>query len=109
MKSSSMGFVESIKHQSLSRSYRLAYGISVREEKFGLLFYNPKGPKLTFVRSGLWMHPSFFSGQFDLKNWIQTQFPALFEEEMLRVEERLLQVLSKLVEKELIVETKMDS
>ena len=96
-------------NRSPCRSYRLAHGISLRGEKFGLLFYNPKGPKLTFVRSGPWMHPNFFSSQLDLKNWIQTQFSPLFEEEMLRVEERLLQVLSKLVEKELIVETKMDS
>jgi hypothetical protein len=81
----------------------------VREERFGLLFYNSKGPKLTFVRSGPWIHPIFFLGQFDLKNWIQTQFPSLVEEERLRVEERLLQVLSRLAEKELIVETAVDS
>jgi hypothetical protein len=81
----------------------------VRGEKFGLLFYNSKGPKLTFVRSGPWIHPNFFSGKLDLRKWIQTQFPALFEEEMIRVEEKLLQTLSKLVEKELIVETAVDS
>jgi hypothetical protein len=81
----------------------------VREEKFGLLFYNSKGPKLTFVRSGPWIHPNFFSGEIDLKRWIQTQFPALFGEKRLRVEERLLQTLSKLVEKELIIEATMDS
>jgi hypothetical protein len=96
-------------NQSPSHSYRLAHGISVRGEKFGLLFYNSKGPKLTFVRSGPWIHPNFFSGKLDLRKWIQTQFPALFEEEMIRIEEKLLQTLSKLVEKELIVETAVDS
>jgi putative mycofactocin binding protein MftB len=104
-----MEFVESIKYQSSSHSYRLAHGISVRREKFGLLFYNSKGPKLTFVRSGPWILPSFFSGELDLKKWIQARFPALLEEERGRVEERLLQTFSKLLEKELIVETTMDS
>jgi putative mycofactocin binding protein MftB len=104
-----MEFVESIKYQSLSHSYRLAHSISVREEKFGLLFYNSKGPKLTFVRSGTWIHPIFFSSRLDLKNWIQSRFPALAEKERLRIEEKLLQVLSRLVEKGLIVETAVDS
>ncbi len=94
---------------SRSHSYRLARGISMRREKFGLLFYNSKGPKLSFVRSGPWIHPIFFSGRLDLKNWIQTQFPALSEEERLGIEERLLKVLSRLLEKELIVETAVDS
>jgi hypothetical protein len=90
-------------------SYRLAHGVSVRREKFGLLFYNSKGPKLTFVRSGTWILPNFFLGELDLKKWIQTQFPALHEEEIIRIEERLLRVLSKLAEKELIVEKTVDS
>jgi hypothetical protein len=81
----------------------------VRKEKFGLLFYNSKGPKLTFVRSGPWIHPNFFSGELDLKKWIQNQFPALFEKEILSIEEKLLRVLQKLVQKELIVEKTVDS
>ena len=107
--SSLMEFAVSINYCSHSHSYRLAHGISVRMEKFGLLFYNSRGPKLTFVRSGPWIHPDFFSGEMDLEKWIRTQFPALFEEERLRMGERLLQTLSKLVEKELIVEAAMDS
>ncbi len=90
-------------------SYRLAHGISVRREKFGLLFYDPKGPKLIFVNSGPWIHPNFFSEKLDLKKWIRTQFPALAEEKMLRIEEQLLQFLSKLIKKGLIVETMGDS
>jgi hypothetical protein len=81
----------------------------VRKEKFGLLFYDSKGPKLTFVRSGPWIHPNFFSGEFGLKKWLQTQFPALFEEEMLWLEEKVFRVLQKLVQKELIVEETVDS
>ena len=104
-----MEFVESINYQSHSPTYRLAHGISVRGEKFGLLFYNSKGPKLIFVRSGPWIHPIFFSSRLDLKNWIQSRFPALAEKERLRIEEKLLQVLSRLVEKGLIVETAVDS
>jgi hypothetical protein len=93
----------------ISHSYRLSHGISVRKEKFGLLFYNSKGPKLTFVRSGPWILPSFFSGELDLQKWIKTQFPTLIEEEMLRIEEKLSRVLQKLVQKELIVEKTVDS
>jgi hypothetical protein len=104
-----MEFVESINDQSLSPSYRLAHGISVRGEKFGLLFYNSKGPKLIFVRSGPWIDPIFFSGQLDLKHWIQTRFSNFPKKEMRRIEAKLLQVLLRLVEKGLIVETAMDS
>jgi hypothetical protein len=81
----------------------------VRKEKFGLLFYNSKGPKLTFVRSGQWIHPSFFSEELGLKKWLQTRFPVLIEEEMLRIEEKLFRALQKLVQKELIVEKTVDS
>jgi putative mycofactocin binding protein MftB len=91
------------------RLYRLAHGVSVRKERFGLLFYNSKGLKLTFVRSGSWIHPNFFSGKLDLKKWVRTQFPTQTEEKMLRIEERLLRTLSKLVEKGLVVETVVDS
>jgi putative mycofactocin binding protein MftB len=98
-----VGYIEEIK------LYRLAHGVSVRKEKFGLLFYNSKGPKLIFVRSGSWIHPNFFSGELDLKKWIRTQFSAQTEEKVLRIEERLLQTLSKLVERGLIVETVVDS
>jgi hypothetical protein len=94
---------------SVQRFYRLAHGISVRKEKFGILFYNPKGPKLTFVHSGPWLSPVFFSEKLDLGKWIQTQFPNLSEEKMLKIEEELLHTLSKLVEKELIVEAVADS
>jgi hypothetical protein len=87
----------------------LACGISVRNERFGLLFYNPKGPKLTFLHSGPWIHPEFFSGQLHLKKWIQSQFPTVSEEKLLKVEDSLLRVLSKLIKKGLIIETLADA
>jgi len=35
-----------------SRHYQLAPGIRVRQESFGLLFYNSQSTKLTFIESG---------------------------------------------------------
>ncbi len=91
------------------RSYQLAHGVSVRKEKFGLLFYNSKGPKLTFVHSGPWIHPEFFSGQFTLRKWLQNQNLTQSNEKHLSVEAEILRVLTKLVEKGLIIETMADS
>jgi putative mycofactocin binding protein MftB len=91
------------------RSYHLARGIRLRRERFGLLFYNPKGPKLVFVHSGALIQPEFFSGKIHLKKWIQNRFPTLSEEKILKAEERLSPVLSKLVEQGLIIEALEDS
>ena len=93
----------------VNRFYHLAQGIRVRKESFGLLFYNPRGPKLTFLHSGPWIHPEFLSGQLSLNEWIQSQFPALSEEKVLKVEATLLRALSRLIERGLVVETLGDS
>jgi putative mycofactocin binding protein MftB len=84
--------------------YCLRQGIRVRKEAFGLLFYDPRGPKLTFVNSGQWIEPDFFSGKTDLKKWLHNQFPALSQEKVVGAEKFLSLALSNLVEKGLIVE-----
>jgi len=42
--------------------YRLADGVQVRREKFGLLFYDYRGPKLYFLPSRDLIEDKFFDG-----------------------------------------------
>lgn len=51
--------------------YRLCRGIQVRSEKFGLLFYDYKGPKIYFVRSKDLVDESFFSGKQTFENLVR--------------------------------------
>jgi putative mycofactocin binding protein MftB len=94
---------------STHRYYRLPRGVRVRKEDFGLLFYCRNGPKLTFVYSGPWIRPEFFSGQLTLREWLQRESLKEPEEKHIGLEVRLLRVLSTLVDKGLIVETLGDS
>ena len=41
--------------------YRLRDGVQVRREKFGLLFYNYRGPRLYFVPTEDLLDPDFFT------------------------------------------------
>jgi hypothetical protein len=41
---------------------RLAEGVQLRKEKWGLLFYSQARHKLCFVRSGDWLYPRHFDG-----------------------------------------------
>jgi len=81
--------------------YKLADGVQVREEKFGLLFYNYRGPRLYFVPSKDLIDVDFFYGRQSVsgliasvcarKGWTKAQ-----------VGERITQVLAKLEDKGLI-------
>ena len=44
----------------LETIYRLTDGVQVRREKFGLLFYNYRGPRLYFVPTEDLLDPDFF-------------------------------------------------
>ena len=46
-----------------TKVYYLADGVQVRPEKFGLLFYNYRGPRLYFVASGDLLTADFFTGR----------------------------------------------
>lgn len=46
----------------LDSVYRLAAGVQVRNEVFGLLFYNYRGPRLYFVPSKDFLTDTFFQG-----------------------------------------------
>lgn len=41
---------------------RLAEGVRVRKESWGLLFYVPSRHRVFFVRSGDWLEPRHFDG-----------------------------------------------
>ena len=41
---------------------RLADGVRVRKEGWGLLFYVPSRHRVCFVRSGDWLYPGHFDG-----------------------------------------------
>ena len=81
--------------------YKLADGVQVREEKFGLLFYNYRGPRLYFVPSKDLIDVDFFNGRQSVsgliasicarKGWTRVGFG-----------ERIKQVLAKLEDKGLI-------
>jgi len=54
----------------MNKRYTLAAGTQVREEDFGLLFYQMNGPKLHFVASGNLLTEGFFRGEKTLEAWI---------------------------------------
>ncbi len=47
----------------LNSVYRLARGVQVRSEVFGLLFYDYRGPRLYFVPSKDLLTDAFFDGR----------------------------------------------
>lgn len=60
------------------------------------------------MHSGPWILPEFFSGRITLREWFQYQSFSESEERVLRLKAELSRFLSKLVEKELIVEEMAD-
>jgi len=56
----------------MNKRYTLAAGTQVREEDFGLLFYQMNGPRLHFVACGSLLREAFFRGQMTLASWMDT-------------------------------------
>lgn len=54
----------------LLRVYRLNKGVQVRREKFGLLFYNYRGPRLYFLPSQDFVKADFFDGTQSLSELV---------------------------------------
>jgi len=82
-------------------SYRPADGVQVREETFGLLFYDYRGPRLYFVPSKDLIDVGFFTGRQSVSGLIAS-ICARKECTKALVEERITQVLAKLEDKGLI-------
>lgn len=53
-------------------SYVLAPGVNVRPEKFGLLFYDYRGPRLYFLPSKDWVPAEFFDGIADSSELVES-------------------------------------
>ncbi len=56
----------------LSRVYGLNKGVQVRREKFGLLFYDYRGPRLYFLPSKDWVEDDFFNGTRSLSDLVSS-------------------------------------
>lgn len=82
-------------------SFRPADGVQVREETFGLLFYDYRGPRLYFVPSKDLIDVGFFTGRQSVSGLIAS-ICARKEITKALVEERITQVLAKLEDKGLI-------
>ena len=85
----------------LDSVYRLAEGVQVRNEVFGLLFYDYRGPRLYFVPSKSMITDRFFEGKqraADLVDCLcaETSWPRK------QVSDQLVQLLEKLERKGLI-------
>lgn len=56
--------------------YCLEEGVQVRQEQFGLLFYNYRGPRLYFVPSKDFIDPQFFDGHIKADELIEKIYNA---------------------------------
>jgi putative mycofactocin binding protein MftB len=75
--------------------FRLADGVQVRRESWGLLFYRQMQHKLCFVRSADWLRPAHFDGSWafvdiihDISGRTGTP-PEIIERSMSRLTEHL--------------------
>jgi putative mycofactocin binding protein MftB len=82
--------------------YKLASGTQVREEDFGLLFYQMQGPRLYFLSSGKHIREDFFSGEKTLEVLLHS--PDASPESIKNIAAKIEKVLSELVGKGVIVE-----
>jgi putative mycofactocin binding protein MftB len=85
----------------LHLAYWLAQGVQVRREKFGLLFYDYRGPRLYFLPTGELISDDFFSSGQTVGQLVQ----AIQQQRGLprrQVEDYVQQVLDKLSAKGLI-------
>jgi putative mycofactocin binding protein MftB len=82
--------------------YKLAPGTQVREEDFGLLFYQMQGPRLYFLSSGKHLREDFFSGNKTLADLSHRQDN--HPEPVKKIAAKIEQALSELAGKGVIVE-----
>jgi putative mycofactocin binding protein MftB len=52
--------------------YRLAGGVQVRQEEFGLLFYDYRGPRLYFLPSKDLVQDHFFNGKNTTRELVES-------------------------------------
>lgn len=86
----------------MNKRYTLAKGTQVREEDFGLMFYQMKGPMLHFVASGNFLSEEFFQGEMTLEAWMDTLTGT--QENKVQKAEAVNKALEKLTHQGVIVE-----
>ena len=86
---------------NLFRVFNLNRGVQVRCEKFGLLFYNYRGPRLYFLPSRDLVDDHFFSGVQTLGELVSA-IRARHNWPRPQIEERLGQIMNLLEAKGLI-------
>lgn len=77
-------------------AYRMWDGVQVREEQFGLLFYDYRGPKLVFLPSRDLISESFFFGEHTAEELIESlcaRFGETSRDEIRRHVQRILDML----------------
>ncbi|MGW8195039.1 MAG: mycofactocin biosynthesis chaperone MftB [Desulforhopalus sp.] len=72
-----------------TRMYRLHPACRVRQEKFGLLFYDSRGPKLLFAETGSMLPEDFFSDSESQKR-VWNTFSELTRQRLLKLFTRLI-------------------
>ena len=88
--------------KALRKKYRLAPGVQVREEEFGLLFYHRNGPRLFCLSCGRLLQDRFFLGEIPLEQWLtEVTSRSPVPEARLR---SLVRTLDRLQEKGVIVD-----
>ena len=85
----------------LNTIYQLTDGVQVRNEKFGLLFYDYRGPRLYFVPSKNLIGDAFFEGYQTLADLLDRQCDVLPHSRE-HIRDQLKQVLEALEGKGLI-------
>ena len=56
----------------LDATYKLEDGVQVRQENFGLLFYDYRGPRLYFLPSEDLIEDDFFDGRQAMRDLVET-------------------------------------
>jgi putative mycofactocin binding protein MftB len=81
--------------------YKLAAGVQVREETFGLLFYNYQGLRLYFVPSEDLIPDNFFNGRQSVSELVES-ICSHNGWSRAKVKDRIIQILIMLEERGLI-------
>jgi putative mycofactocin binding protein MftB len=83
------------------KSYHLREGVQVREEKFGLLFYDYRGPRLYFVPTKNLIGNDFFDGSHTAEGLIES-IRTRHRQSRQSSQQWVLQVLTMLEQKGLV-------
>ena len=86
----------------MNKVYRLAQGVQVRKEIWGLLFYSQSDHKIHFIRSKDMLYPWHFDGTWTFDHIIR-EIAERLEIPFEAVERSIKKVIDRLIEKEMVV------